>query len=203
MRLADFGLATSAMKATKTVAGMVFGKVGYMAPEQATKSPFDGRVDVYGCGVVLWELITGRPLRPADADTKDVARFAAPPPGQFSKRVDNELDSVVSKALATRREDRFATAKDFMRALSRWLARNAPETDQETIAEFMLELFADARTRDHAAYNRLLESLPHTGVWERAPDENPSDRQTRDVAEHATQGREELAAGRWSRTATA
>src|SRR5690606_2460860 len=84
VRLADFGLATSAMKASLTVPGMVFGKVGYMAPEQATRSPLDGRADVYGCGVVLWELLTGRPLRDSETDTQAVAGWDAVPPSTLS-----------------------------------------------------------------------------------------------------------------------
>jgi serine/threonine-protein kinase len=49
VRLADFGLATSTLKAALTVPGVVFGKVGYMSPEQALREPLDGRADVYAC----------------------------------------------------------------------------------------------------------------------------------------------------------
>src|SRR5690606_8503606 len=72
VRLADFGLATSTLKAAWTVPGVVFGKVGYMSPEQALREPLDGRADVYACAVILWELITGRTLRdPRNHDTDD------------------------------------------------------------------------------------------------------------------------------------
>jgi eukaryotic-like serine/threonine-protein kinase len=159
VRLADFGLATSAMKASLTVPGMVFGKVGYMAPEQATRSPLDGRADVYGCGVVLWELLTGRPLRDSETDTQAVAGWDAVPPSSLSNRVDEELDDIVMTALQRNREDRYQSAGDFMEALSIWLSEHAPDTTQERMAEFMNRLFGDARDRDHEAYSTLIDAL--------------------------------------------
>jgi eukaryotic-like serine/threonine-protein kinase len=159
VRLADFGLATSAMKASLTVPGMVFGKVGYMAPEQATRSPLDGRADVYGCGVVLWELLTGRPLRDSETDTQAVAGWDAVPPSSLSNRVDEELDDIVMTALQRNREERYQSAGDFMEALSIWLSEHAPDTTQERMAEFMNRLFGEARDRDHEAYSQLIDTL--------------------------------------------
>lgn len=159
VRLADFGLATSAMKASLTVPGMVFGKVGYMAPEQATRSPLDGRADVYGCGVVLWELLTGRPLRDSDTDTQAVAGWDAVAPSSLSNRVDEELDDIVMTALMRSRDDRYQSAGDFMEALSIWLSENAPDTTQERMAEFMVRLFGDAPDRDHESYTALVDEL--------------------------------------------
>jgi len=159
VRLADFGLATSAMKASLTVPGMVFGKVGYMAPEQATRSPLDGRADVYGCGVVLWELLTGRPLRDSETDTQAVAGWDAVPPSSLSNRVDEELDDIVMTALQRSRDERYQSAGDFMEALSIWLSEHAPDTTQERMAEFMNRLFGDARDRDHESYSTLIDAL--------------------------------------------
>ncbi|MFO0633292.1 MAG: serine/threonine-protein kinase [Nannocystaceae bacterium] len=173
VRVADFGLATSVLKVTSTMPGLVFGKVGYMAPEQATRAELDARADVYGCGVVLWELITGRPLRDSGMDTNTVARFSAPRPSAFSRRVDPDLDDIIVRALATRPEDRYADAGEFMRALSDWLVGHAPQTDQETLAEFMRTLFPQQQARDHERLGLLLAPLldappgqaPSTGVF--------------------------------------
>lgn len=164
VRLADFGLATSAMKASLTVPGMVFGKVGYMAPEQATRSPLDGRADVYGCGVVLWELLTGRPLRDSETDTQAVAGWDAVPPSSLSNRVDEELDDIVMTALQRSRDERYQSAGDFMEALSLWLSEHAPDTTQERMAEFMNRLFGEARDRDHEAYSQLIDALEELGL---------------------------------------
>jgi serine/threonine-protein kinase len=174
VRLADFGLATSAMKGSMTVPGLVFGKVGYMAPEQAVKDDLDPRADVYSCGVVLWELITGRPLREPGTDTQAVAGWEASRPSKLSRRVDADLDDIVLTALQHDREDRFDSAHEFMSALTQWLADHAPQTTQETVADFLRDLFGDARKRDHAEYTKLLELSPRTAVWDRR-------RATRDI----------------------
>ncbi|MEM7158704.1 MAG: serine/threonine-protein kinase [Myxococcota bacterium] len=175
VRLADFGLATSAMKASLTVPGMVFGKVGYMAPEQATRSPLDGRADVYGCGVVLWELLTGRPLRDSDTDTQAVAGWDAEPPSSLSNRVDDELDDIVMTALARSRDHRYQTAGEFMEALSVWLSEHAPDTTQERMADFMGRLFGDDRDRDHETYSALIEELAEMdGAPQPGPGRAPS-----------------------------
>jgi serine/threonine-protein kinase len=158
VRVADFGLATSSLKAAHTVPGMVFGKVAYMAPEQAVTGHVDARADVYSTGVVLWELLTGKPLRPTDVDAKGVAAFRAPSAASISTRLDDELDAIVQRALSHDPALRWETALDFMRALGEWLGKHAPATTQETLAEFMSELFGDASARDHAAYSSLLEA---------------------------------------------
>ncbi len=160
VRLADFGLATSTLKAANTVPGVVFGKVGYMSPEQALREALDGRADVYACGVVLWELITGRPLRAHDQlDTDVVARFQAPPPSTLSKRVDPELDRIVVQALDRDRDRRFESAKAMLERLNAWLAAHAPATSQETVSEFMNELFGGTREQERGTRDAMLREL--------------------------------------------
>ena len=64
VKLTDFGLATSTLKLEKTSPGIIYGKVSYLAPEQARREPLDGRTDLYAAGILLWELLTGRQLFP-------------------------------------------------------------------------------------------------------------------------------------------
>lgn len=185
VRLADFGLATSTLKAADTVPGMVFGKVGYMAPEQARRGPLDGRADVYGCGVVLWELLTGRPLRESGTSTQAVAAWEASPPSTKSSRIDADLDAIVVKALSRDREQRHQSAAELLGELSGWLAAHAPTTTQEVVSDFMRGLFTDARERDHQAHESLLLQARERAAAVPAEedstlDQNPGDAVPRD-----------------------
>jgi serine/threonine protein kinase len=171
VRLADFGLATSTLKGSETQPGVVFGKVAYMSPEQARHDVLDGRTDVYACAAILWELLTGRPLRGADnIDTDTVSTFEAPPPSIYSSRVDPILDEIVVKGLARDREERFLSAHDFMEALSDWIAENSPGTGQEDTAEFMQMLFGDTAERERTYRDGLLQELSRTQVHPHEPE---------------------------------
>jgi serine/threonine protein kinase len=162
VRLADFGLATSTVKDSMTLPGIVFGKIGYMSPEAAVRQVVDRRSDVYSCGVVLWELLTGRPLRNAqDLETSAVARFKATPPSRLSKRVDEDLDNVVMRALKTNRDDRWPSADAMMGALTRWLAVHSPETGQDDLAGFMQVLFGEFQAQERNEREALLRSVVH------------------------------------------
>ena len=82
VKLIDFGTARGHNRRCHTVAGVVFAKPGYVAPEVARQQVGDGRIDVYAIGVMLWELCAGKRLLSGDAQKhlEDVAagRFEIP-----------------------------------------------------------------------------------------------------------------------------
>jgi eukaryotic-like serine/threonine-protein kinase len=166
IKLTDFGLATSTLKLEKTAPGVVYGKVSYMAPEQARGETLDGRTDLYAAGVILWELLTGRQLfgptvRPAGDESQDdlLERVRHPqvmPPSQRASRVPRDLDVIVLKALAPRPEDRFQSGEEFRSELAAFLAKNAPAMDGHQVARFLRELFSDTIAKERGERQELV-----------------------------------------------
>ncbi len=122
----DFGLARFGPDAGLTMSGDLIGTLRYMAPEQALARHglADHRVDVYGLGATLYELLTGRPAVDG-TDRAEVLRriaFEDPtPPRKLDKAIPAELETITLKCLAKNPAERYATAGDLAADLRRWL----------------------------------------------------------------------------------
>src|SRR4051812_30370625 len=68
VKLLDFGIARIATRLENTKDGLIKGKYSYMAPEQAKGESVDHRADIYACGILLWQLLTGKPAFEAEND---------------------------------------------------------------------------------------------------------------------------------------
>jgi hypothetical protein len=122
----DFGLARCQTDATLTRTGDLMGTLRYMSPEQATgqSALIDHRTDVYSLGVTLYELLGLEPAFPADDGPALLRRIETCEPRplrQLQPRLPADLETVVSKAMAKRREDRYATARELAEDLQRVL----------------------------------------------------------------------------------
>jgi len=162
VKLTDFGLASSTLKLEKTAPGIIYGKVAYMSPEQARGEALDGRSDMYATGIILWELLTGRQLFPPGADQpQDLLSRArlesVQPPSKRAPRVSAELDAICVRALASDRKDRFTDCGEFGKALSNWLAKNAPGTDAARLDAFFGKLFAEDLARERTEREALMD----------------------------------------------
>src|SRR5262249_2314798 len=134
----------------KTKTGIVKGKFGYLAPEILATQSLDRRADVWGLGVVLWELVTRRRLflRDGEADTiLAVANADVPPPSIALAGVPPALDAIVLRALARNPAERYATARDLGRDLDRFIHQAAEPVGLSDLAEWMDRLFVGGRAR--------------------------------------------------------
>jgi serine/threonine protein kinase len=125
VKLLDFGIAKWVSQdglGSLTGEGSVFGTARYMSPEQASGLPVDGRSDVYAVGVLLYEMLTGRP--PFDSDnfmrvaTQHINEPVLPPRDMAPDAGIGEIvEALVMRALAKNPADRYASMADFEAAI--------------------------------------------------------------------------------------
>jgi serine/threonine protein kinase len=126
VKVADFGIAKSIANTASedslnlTRDGTVHGTPEYMSPEQARGEELDGRADIYACGVMLYEMMTGTlPFTAESAFEVILKHLSDPvePPTRRRPDADPRLEAVVLRALAKRKQDRFPDAKSMRIAL--------------------------------------------------------------------------------------
>jgi serine/threonine-protein kinase len=122
--LADLGIAravTAVGEERLTETGLSLGTPAYMSPEQACAEPnLDGRTDIYSVGCVLYEMLAGEPPYTGPSPQAIVARRLTEPPPRLRTIRDTPeaLERAIHRALARNAADRFATAREFARAIT-------------------------------------------------------------------------------------
>ncbi|MCL2325307.1 MAG: serine/threonine protein kinase [Proteobacteria bacterium] len=127
VKLLDFGIArqsetatASSSQAKLTQAGFIYGTPQYMAPEQASGDTIDFRADLYACGVILYEMITGkRPFISDNIVSLLGMHCFEPPPHLEPDAIEHadQFDAIIQKLLMKNRKERFQSARDVARAL--------------------------------------------------------------------------------------
>jgi Protein kinase domain len=139
VKLLDFGLArdvtpdAAGSRQAATENGRIFGSPAYLSPEQAAGEPADARSDLYSLGVVLFEMLCGRPpfVRAELLEVVNDHRVTPPPsPRAFTPELSVELEAAILKVLAKDPAGRFQTAEELQSALAscpEWAVSGAPE----------------------------------------------------------------------------
>lgn len=130
VKVTDFGIAraiASGQDEDLTQAGQVMGTATYFSPEQAQGRPVDPRSDVYSLGVVLYEMVCGRPpFRGEDplAVAYQHVQEQPTPPRQINADLDPTLEAIILKCLAKTPQARYPSAEDLRADLRRYREGN-------------------------------------------------------------------------------
>jgi eukaryotic-like serine/threonine-protein kinase len=121
VKVADFGLARAAAGIRHTKTGLLIGTAAYLAPEQVTRSSSDERTDVYACGVMLFEMLTG--VQPHTGESPLAVAYkhvnsVVPPPSSVNPELPGALDALVALGTSRDPELRPPDARHYLKAIT-------------------------------------------------------------------------------------
>ncbi|MBO9577775.1 MAG: Stk1 family PASTA domain-containing Ser/Thr kinase [Microbacteriaceae bacterium] len=163
VKVMDFGIARAVSDSASTLAetASIVGTAQYFSPEQAKGAPLDARTDLYSTGVVLFELLTGRP--PFEGDNPVAVAYqhvnAEPPmPSRLNPDVSPALDLVVAKALAKDPARRYQSAQEFRTDLETAAGGQLPIKRSVKPDDFNVALFGSSAAAQAAQTARQLSA---------------------------------------------
>jgi serine/threonine-protein kinase len=134
-KILDFGIAKFRGTQGLTQRGVSVGTIGYMSPEQALGEPTDHRTDIWALGVVLYEMLTGRPAFPGDHFTTVLTSILhdEPQPGN----VPPEPEKVIRRSLAKDPGQRYQNIKEVIEDLEAFQVRSVRDKVKEERGEIV------------------------------------------------------------------
>jgi len=146
IKIADFGIAKAATNAYNTKDGVLKGKFEYMSPEQAMGQDIDRRSDLFSCGIILYECLTGRRLFKGSSEIKTLEAIKAcdiDPPSVLNPAIPARLDEIVMQAMARDRSERYQEARELQNDLLEFLYPATPDLTRQSFSHFLKELFSE------------------------------------------------------------
>lgn len=140
-KLTDFGVAKAVHNSIIDDTWLT-GKIKYMAPEQAARQPVDFRADIFSLGAVLFEMLTGMPIRPPDADpTKPGFLFIPVPWDKLPEETGRDLVMILKRMLAPDPDNRFQDTRELARALEFHIYKDGYGPTIQTVEEYLRRHF--------------------------------------------------------------
>jgi len=158
-KILDFGIAKAVDSSLETRAGILKGRVAYMAPEQARGGKVDRRADVYSAGVLIWEAAARRRLWPDMSEVEILTRMLGQGPPSLRSVVASapaDLSAICARAMAPAPDDRYPSAAALFRDLDAHLARRSDTMTMRAIGALMSQTFREERQKTNEAIEETL-----------------------------------------------
>jgi len=154
VKLADFGLAKSALRRVHSEAGLIKGKLAYMAPEQLAGGACGPAADIYSLGLVTYEMLAGRHPLGDLAEITPTSRRArqVPPLAREAPHLAPEAVEIVERCLRRDPAERFQSARELGRALEACQRASQHAASSYELAEFIERAQREAATRSPAPH---------------------------------------------------
>jgi eukaryotic-like serine/threonine-protein kinase len=163
VKIVDFGLAKASSQIEPSEPGIIKGKFAYLSPEAALGEDIDCRTDIFAVGIILWEMLASQRLFTGESDVQILNKVQAakvPSISRINRGVPPELETIVNRALARDRNERYANARELGQDLSRFMFRYAQPVngyDIATIVQATMREKENARLAQGSFIHKLIE----------------------------------------------
>jgi eukaryotic-like serine/threonine-protein kinase len=162
VKLIDFGVAKMAGASSETKAGVVKGKIRYMAPEQVTGRPVDGRADVFAIGLMLWNMIAGSGPWEGLDDFAILSRLLAGDVPRFrdaAPSIDPAVIALIDRATHPSPDERPPSARALRDEVERLLAERVSPGTPRDCGSFVSSLFEEDRRTLRSVVDAQMRAL--------------------------------------------
>jgi serine/threonine protein kinase len=171
IKIIDFGIAKSEISLNKTETGTLKGKFVYMSPEQSAAEKLDKRSDLFSVGITMYEMMSfhnpfAKPNVVLSLDA--IQRFEPPAPSTISPKYE-PFDAISAKALAKKAADRYPDCTDLRNDLQNLLITGAVPRSEQSLADFMRELFDEQIEQANKELVELDKIVPVEGASDLPP----------------------------------
>jgi eukaryotic-like serine/threonine-protein kinase len=179
VKVIDFGIAKASSSTTRTQAGVLKGKFGYMSPEQVRGLPLDRRSDIFALGTMLFECLTGTRLFQGETDfatLEKVRNVTMPSPRSLNSAIPEVVEKIIMKALTRDPDERYQWCSEMQAELQSFLMSQSSVFTAKTMAAAVREMFAAEVEREKQLLEQYKMIGRHNAVPKDAdPAPNPGD----------------------------
>ncbi|MDQ3341449.1 MAG: protein kinase, partial [Myxococcota bacterium] len=151
VKVIDFGIAKATSRNSRTMAGVLKGKFGYMSPEQVRGLPLDRRSDIFALGTMLYECLTSDRLFQGETDfstLEKVRNVDIRPPRELNPNIPEVVEKVILKALAKDVDDRYQWCSEMLADLQAFLMSQDVVFTAKSLSGWLKEVFSSEIERE-------------------------------------------------------